>query len=267
MIKNKAEVAVVGIPFDEYSSYMKGTGGAPVKIRESLHSVSSNLFAEDGTDLGIKGQWRDFGDMGFAKTEEAFPEIERSIADLLEKEFKIISLGGNHSITYPIVKAFSKKYDKLNLLHFDAHPDLYDELDGNKLSHACPMARIMEGNHAKRLVQVGIRTMNRHQKEQAERFGVEVNHMKNCTADMKFEFDGPVYITLDLDVLDPAFAPGISHHEPGGMSTRDLISIIQNLDSEIVGADIVEYNPVRDLNGVTGMVAAKMLKEIIVKMV
>jgi len=260
-------VTILGIPFDEYSSFMKGTAEAPQKIREALHSYSTNLCAEDGTDLGANKRWNDAGDLTFEETGSVFPHIEKSIGNLIDKGDKILSLGGDHSITYPIVKAFSKKYDKLNILHFDAHPDLYDELDGNKFSHACPMARIMESNHASRLVQVGIRTMNPHQQKQAERFGVGVNHMKNCSADMKFEFTGPLYITFDMDVLDPAFAPGVSHHEPGGMSTRDIIAILQNLDAEIVGADIVEYNPRRDLNGVTAMVAAKILKEFLVKMI
>ena len=259
-------IAVLGIPFDGFSSFMKGAAEAPPKIRKALHSYSTNLCAEDGTDLGADKRWYDAGDLTFGETSEVFVHIEKSIDELLGNGTKVISLGGDHSITYPIVKSFSKKFDNLNILHFDAHPDLYDELDGNKFSHACPMARIMESSHAKRLVQVGIRTMNPHQQKQANRFNVEVNHMKNCNADMKFVFDGPVYISFDMDVLDPAFAPGISHYEPGGMSVRDVITIIQNLDAEIVGADLVEYNPMRDLNGLTGMVAAKMLKEIITKL-
>ncbi len=78
-------------------------------------------------------------------------------------------------------------------------------------------------------------------------------------------FDGPVYISIDLDCLDPAFAPGVSHHEPGGLSTKELLTILQNLRCDIVGADIVEYNPERDINGMTGMVAAKMLRELLDK--
>ena len=260
-------VVLIGIPFDENSSFLKGTAEAPPKIREALHSYSTNMCAENGIDLSRNKKWRDEGDLKFDETKDAFSLIEKSIGDLLNTETKVLTLGGDHSITYPIIRSYSKKYDNLNILHFDAHPDLYDNLEGNKLSHACPMARIMEGGHATRLVQVGIRTMNPNQQQQAERFGVEVYHMKNCDGNMRFDFNGPVYITLDLDVLDPAFAPGVSHHEPGGMQTRDVLSIIQNLNAEIVGADIVEYNPLRDVNGVTAMVAAKFLKEILVKMI
>jgi agmatinase len=165
------------------------------------------------------------------------------------------------------VKAFAKRYPALTIFHFDAHPDLYDEFEGNRLSHGCPFARIMESGFAKRLVQVGIRTMNRHQREQAQRFGVEVVEMGALPAYAKLKASGPVYITFDMDVLDPAFAPGISHREPGGMSVRETIAHLHATSGQIVGADLVEYNPVRDLDGTTATVAAKILKEILGKMV
>jgi arginase family enzyme len=159
----------------------------------------------------------------------------------------------------------AKKYAQLSILHFDAHGDLYDVLDGNKLSHACPFARIMENQYAQQLTQIGIRTMTQHQKEQADRFGVTANTMKDRHQLKGLNLEGPVYLSFDLDVLDPAYAPGVSHHEPGGYSTREVLDIIQSLELEIVGLDVVEYNPKRDLNGVTGMVAAKIVKELIEK--
>ena len=124
----------------------------------------------------------------------------------------------------------------------------------------------MEANLAQRLVQVGIRTMNPHQRDQAKRFGVEIIPMKDWQGQLFKNFSNPLYLSIDLDVLDPAFAPGVSHHEPGGMNTSELISIIQNLKANIVGADIVELNPKRDKGGVTAMVAAKLLKELMAKM-
>jgi arginase len=155
----------------------------------------------------------------------------------------------------------------LTIIHFDAHPDLYDELDSNRMSHACPFARIMEAQLVKRLLQIGIRTMNGHQREQAARFGVEVAEMRILPAYDKLKVTGPVYVTFDMDVLDPAFAPGISHREPGGMSVREAISHLHAIKGEIVGADIVEYNPAQDVAGMTGTVAAKILKEILGKMI
>jgi agmatinase len=177
----------------------------------------------------------------------------------------VITLGGDHSISFPVIRAYAREFPKLNILHFDAHPDLYDELDGNPYSHACPFARIMEENLANRLVQVGIRTLNEHQYKQAQRFGVEVIHMSHIGDAKNLSFDGPVYISLDMDCFDPAFAPGVSHHEPGGMSTRDVLEIIKNLKGKVVGADIVEFNPERDINSMTAMVAGKMLKELIAR--
>jgi arginase family enzyme len=124
----------------------------------------------------------------------------------------------------------------------------------------------MEAGLAKRLVQVGIRTINQHQREQAQKFGVEVNEMRGLPACDRLKADGPVYITFDMDVLDPAFAPGISHREPGGMSVREAIAHLHSIHGAIVGADIVEHNPVRDISGMTATVAAKILKEILGKM-
>jgi arginase len=109
--------------------------------------------------------------------------------------------------------------------------------------------------------------MNPHQRAQAEHFGVEVIEMRAFNPTLKLEFRGPLYISLDLDVLDPAFVPGVSHHEPGGMCTRELLNVLHNLEQRPVGADLVEYNPTRDVNGVTAMVAAKLLKELVALMV
>jgi agmatinase len=192
--------------------------------------------------------------------------IGQSISSLLSRGLRPLSLGGDHAITYPIIKAFARKYPKLSILHFDAHPDLYDEFQGNRYSHACPFARIMEEGLVKRLVQVGIRTINGHQREQVERFGVEVIEMKDWRDNLHLVFDSPVYISFDLDGLDPAFAPGVSHREPGGLSMRQAIDLIHRVNAPVVGADIVEFNPRMDLSGVTAMVCAKLIKEIAAKM-
>jgi agmatinase len=183
-----------------------------------------------------------------------------------------LSLGGDHSITYPIVRAFARKYKDLSVVHFDAHPDIYDNYQGNRNSHASPFARIMEQKLVKRLVQVGIRTFTAHQREQVKKFGVESIEMHQLTDThdlaerLRLEFDSPVYISFDVDALDPAFAPGVSHREPGGMSTRQAIDLIQRLKGRVVGADIVEFNPRMDPLHITGTVCAKLLKEIAARM-
>jgi arginase len=257
---------LIGIPFDGQSSYLRGAGEAPGKIREAMRCEASNSWTELVVDLGVAGAYEDAGDLEFSE-QDAFAAIENGVGALIDAGKRTVSLGGDHSITFPIVKAVARRHRELTIFHFDAHPDLYDEFEGNRWSHACPFARIMEAGLAKRLVQVGIRTMNRHQRQQAQRFGVEVMEMRALPAYEKLKASGPVYITFDMDVLDPAFAPGISHREPGGMSVREAIAHLHAIEGEIVGADLVEFNPVRDLGGVTATVAAKVVREILGKMV
>ena len=263
---NENDIIVMGVPLDGNSSYKRGAASAPEKIREALYCQSANLSTENRDDLGAMSGWHIMPDLVLSDREEAFERIEAETDAFLKKKLKVIALGGDHSITLPVIRSYAKQSPHLNILDLDAHPDLYDELDGNRYSHACPFARIMEEKLVKRLVQVGIRTMTKHQYEQAQRFGVEVIEMRNIEQTKKLAFDGPVYVSLDMDCLDPAFAPGVSHHEPGGMSTREVLEIIQNLNGDIVGADIVEFNPERDINDMTGMVAAKFLKELIAKL-
>jgi len=256
-------IAVIGIPFDEFSSFLRGTALAPPKIREAFHSDSSNYFAESGVDLKNHPGWKDEGDLKLPSGADAIEAIYSSVDSLFQKHSQLLSLGGDHSTSYPVVKAMAKKHGPLNILHLDAHPDLYDNFEGNKFSHACPFARIMEEGLATRLVQVGIRTMNAHQRQQANRFGVEVIEMRDWQPSMRFQFEGPVYISLDMDAIDPAFAPGVSHHEPGGFTSREVISILQNIKANVVGVDLVEFNPSRDASGITAMLAAKLFKELL----
>jgi arginase len=262
---------LVGIPLDVNSSYLRGTAGAPAKIREALGSDAGNNWTELGVDLRAAGAFADAGDLRLKNSAAAvaddFAEIERAVGELIEKGEGPVSLGGDHSVTYPILKAFPKRYPELTIVHFDAHPDLYDEFEGSRVSHACPFARIMEERLAKRLVQLGIRTMNKHQREQAARFGVEVVEMRALPAYDRLKIDGPVYISFDMDALDPAFAPGISHREPGGMTVRQAIDHLHAIRGTIVGADIVEYNPGQDVSGMTATVAAKIVREILGKMI
>jgi agmatinase len=204
----------------------------------------------------------DAGDLTLP-AENAFSAIQAAVSGLLEKGQRPVCLGGDHSITYPVIRAFGKYFPSLTIVHFDAHPDLYDEFEGNRHSHACPFARIMEEGAAKRLIQIGIRTLNAHQRQQAARFGVEIVEMRDLPAIDKLKLSGPVYITFDVDVLDPAFAPGISHREPGGMSVREAITHLHAITGNFVGADLVEYNPTQDVSRLTAMVCAKLLKEIL----
>ena len=251
--------AILGIPFDDNSSFLKGTAGAPSEIRNVLHSGVGNWFTEDLMNLENHPKLEDVGDL----TVTNYPEdISNGVMKLLEQDAKVLSLGGDHSITFPVIQAYSGYYQDLNILHFDAHPDLYPEFEGNPYSHACPFSRILESGLVKRVVQIGIRAVTEKQRSQAKKFGVEQIGINTRPEDMVLEFDGPVYVSLDLDGIDPAFAPGVSHPEPGGLSVRDVLNILHSIKNPIVGADIVEYNPVRDTFNLTATVAVKLLKEI-----
>jgi len=262
----RTKLALIGIRYDENSSFTKGAADAPPQIRAALRSDAWNLTSENGTDLSGESTFFDAGDIEPVPGSEMSTLIENSIYTLIADGLAPISLGGDHSVTYPIVRAFARKFNNLSVLHFDAHPDIYDSYQGNRYSHASPFARIMEHRLIKRLVQVGIRTATADQRAQLRKFGVQSIEMRDLTTNLQLEFDSPVYISFDVDALDPAFAPGVSHREPGGLSTRQAIDLIQRLKGKVIGADIVEFNPRMDPLHITGTVCAKILKEIAARM-
>ena len=252
---------LIGLPYDASSSYLRGAAEAPPRIREALDSPSWNSWCEQDREV-LGAGLTDAGDLDLPPGGQSRERIEAGIAALLADGVRPIALGGDHSVTYPILRAVGRREQKLTILHVDAHSDLYDEFDGDRFSHACPFARIMEERLADRLVQVGIRTLNAHQRDQAERYGVEIIDMRAWESGTRPRVGGAVYLSIDLDGLDPAFAPGVSHREPGGLSTRDVLGLIQGAGGQLAGADVVEYNPGRDLDGVTAIVAAKIVKEL-----
>jgi arginase len=255
-----ARVRLVGLGHDENSSFLRGAAGGPTAIRRALFSDSANLFTETGYDLSSANLFMDAGDVIFDGTDD-FGAIAAAAAAAATGA-QAIFLGGDHFVTWPVVRAIAAAHTGLTILHFDAHPDTYDEFSGSRTSHACPFARIMEERLAARLVSVGIRTMTTHQREQAARFGIEVHGMKDYSGTIRFELAGPLYISFDLDALDSAFAPGVSHPEGGGLTTRQALSIIHAIGCPIVGADVVEMNPARDPLEITAYTAAKIVKEI-----
>ena len=235
-------------------------------IREALHSNAWNQWTESGVDIGRDGSVEDAGDLRDMAAPDAFARIEAAIAKIVADKKRPVSLGGDHSVTYPILRALGKQIPGITLVHFDAHPDLYANYERNPHSHASPFARICEEKLVQRLIQIGIRTLNAHQRQQAEKYGVGIFEMKNLPNLAKLNLAGPIYVSFDMDVLEPGLAPGVSHWEPGGLTTREALRFIQALPWPIVGADVVEFNPARDRSGMTAMVAAKILKELLGKM-
>lgn len=255
-------IRLIGLPTDSHSSFLRGPAAGPAAIRAALRSPHGNMAAENGLELGSDIGLEDTGDLALTQGPDD-PVLIRDAFAAAAREGRVpIGLGGDHMVTGPAVAGLAAIHGPLSILHFDAHPDLYEDFEGDPLSHASPFARILEGGHASRLVQVGIRTLNAHCRAQAERYGVEIIEMRHFAPAAVPIPKGPLYVSIDLDGFDPAFAPGVSHHEPGGLSTREVLSILHRIPAPIVGGDVVELNPSRDVNGVTAVLAAKLVKEL-----
>lgn len=278
-----APVAVLGLPWDAHSTHLRGPAQAPPLIRRAFHSDAGNSTTERRVDLAAaagEGRLIDLGDLQIdnRKGSHGVEAIEGAVREILDQGRRAFLLGGDHTVSYPILRAYGRRYPQLTIVHFDAHCDLYPDFEGDLLSHACPFARIMEEGLATRLIQIGIRTLNRTQQQQVDRFGVELVEMSDLKSfePSALSLEGPVYMSFDLDALDPAFAPGLSHREPGGLSSRQAIDYLHELlgnpGIDFVGADLVEYNPTQDVGagsgpdgepGVTATVAGKLMKEIL----
>ena len=256
------KIAILGVPFDEKSSYLRGAAGGPAAVRAVSTGKCYCGWTELGVDLEADTVMVDLGDVDTSgDPDKTFALTEKAVERILAKGAVPIVLGGDHSITYPVLKAFARHHKPLDVLHFDAHPDLYDDLYGDRLSHACPFARILDDGLAAGVVQVGVRAVTAAHRARALKYGVRMVEMKDIQDTLHLRFAHPVYVSFDMDALDPAFAPGVSHHEPGGLSTRQAIQVIQAVKGRIVGLDIVELNPSRDPASITAAAAFKIIKE------
>ena len=259
---------LVGIPYDASSSFLRGAAAAPPLIREALASSATNRWSEGLVDTSAPSVMSDAGDIVLRNERGELDRIEEELLQLIADRRRPIALGGDHAISYPAIRAVRQQAPKLTVLHFDAHPDLYPDFEGRRDSHACQFARLLDEGSIDQLVQVGIRTMNDVQRRQADHFGVEVIDMRRWDAgDRTYELRHPVYVSVDVDVFDPAFAPGVSHREPGGLDVRSVLAAIAAIDQPIVGADIVELNPSRDPVGITAPLCAKLVKELVERMI
>lgn len=255
----KPPIQLLGIPFDAKSSYLRGASNGPDRIREELASEAYNPYTEKMKKVLGPDLIEDRGNIGAAGYDQIYPEVK----ELLVPGLKPLFLGGDHSITYPLLRLIHEQDGPVHILHFDAHGDLYPELYGDRHSHACPFARIMEDGLCASLTQVGIRAMTPAQVAFAEAHDVRIYGMGRLREFAPSGLRGPVYISLDIDCFDPAFAPGVSHREPGGLTPRQVIDILHGIEAEVIAADIVEFNPLNDHAGITAALCMKMVKELI----
>lgn len=255
-------IALIGLPTDCNSSFERGAALAPPAIRAALWSDRGNLACEEGMEVGLDFELDDRGDLPLAEAPGDDALIRNAVAQAVAAGATPLLLGGDHAVTLPVVEALHAAHGPLSILHFDAHPDLYDDFAGNPRSHASPFARIMEAGLAKRLVQVGIRTLNRHCREQAARFGVEIVAMADFAPERVPVLEGPLYVSIDLDGIDPSEAPGVAHPEPGGLTLREVLVVLRRQTAPVVGADVVELNPRFDAHERTAILAAKLVREL-----
>jgi len=264
---DNSKLVIIGVPMDFTVSFRPGTRFGPKKIREVSYSLESySVYADDSLD---DKSFYDAGDLDipFGNVGKSL-EIIEDVTELCLRDNKIpLFLGGEHLISYPIVKKVAEKYPDLTVLHFDAHADLRDSFFGEKLSHATVLRRISEHLKDKHIYHFGIRSGVKEEfvyaKEHTHMFPIEVKvPFLEVLHDIK---DKPVYITLDIDVVDPAFAPGTGTPEPGGCRSQEILEVVGYFkELNIVGFDLVEVSPANDLSDRTALLAAKILRELLI---
>jgi agmatinase len=256
----------VGLPDDSQSSYFKGSAGAPEAIRNAYDGHCYNATSESGVDL--EGKVADLGDISSRdRFEKTYREYRRVSESLVAEGNVPFFVGGDHAVTVPVVEALEVIGQPIQVVQFDAHPDLYPEFEGNRFSHACTAARILEMDHVKSVIQVGIRALNQIQQDQIDRYGSRIQVLEarqlgqHAALAEHIEEELPVYVSVDMDGFDPAYAPGVSHPVPGGLPPRQVLNLFHEANWKLVGMDAVEVNPLRDFNNLTAILAARVLHE------
>ncbi|MBN2898341.1 MAG: agmatinase [Clostridia bacterium] len=261
----EAEIVVFGAPFDGTTSFRPGTRFAPGLMRLESYGLETyspyldidleDYYVFDGGDL----------ELPFGNTQRVLDAIE-NFADEIVSAGKIpFMVGGEHLVSLPNLKAVHKRYPEVSILHFDAHADLRSDYMGEALSHATVMRRIWNVVGDDKIYQFGIRSFEKAESEfskyhaTTEKFSCET--VPSVVAALK---DKPVYVTIDLDILDPSVFPGTGTIEPGGITFKELLTAVHSLTGlNIVGADIVELSPHNDTSGLSTAVACKVLRELL----
>jgi agmatinase/guanidinopropionase len=271
------DVAVVGVPFDSGTSYRSGTRFGPRKIRElsvMLWGYNNPLAVRPLDVLNVV----DYGDVTVIPPviADTHRNIEQTVSGILEAGAMALTLGGDHSIGLPLLRAYAKKYGPLSVVHFDSHPDTWPHEYGPEYpySHGTPYRRAIEENLIRPdgYVQIGIRgsTSGPADWQDARDLGVHMITMDGA-AQMGVPaiinavhkiVSGPVYVTLDIDVADPAFAPGTGTPEVGGFTSHQLLQLVRGLNGlNLVGFDLVEVSPPYDHGDITALLAANLAFE------
>ncbi len=263
--KKNSKIALLGIPYEGNVVFKKGTSLAPDKIRKASDSIE---FYSPYQKKEIKN-FEDLGNLNFKglKRKEIFKEIEEKILEILKEEKKFILLGGDHSITYPSILAVNKFLKDFILIHIDAHFDRREIFEKDHLNYATVIKRIEEKIGEQKVYTLGARSHAKEEKvtENIHFFKVyeNIKKMENILKNKKF------YVSIDLDILDPSFFPAVTNPEPGGINFNELIDTIiflSNYKENIIGFDIVEYNPMISKGLAWAVTASIITREVIASM-
>lgn len=261
---DQSQVVVFGLPFDGTVSYRPGTRFGPQMIRNELDGLEtySPYLDKDMADYPLC----DLGDLPlpFGNTEKVMALIEEEVGTLLEDGKKLLAIGGEHLVSYPVIKAHLKKYKDLHIIHLDAHADLREDYLGESLSHATVMRRVYEQLNTGKIWQFGIRSGTKEEFQFAKTHTkLHPFHLKGFDKAIHAIGQDPVYVTIDLDVLDPSIFSGTGTPEPGGATFKELMDVMVKFTKlNIVGGDVVELSPNYDQSGVSTLVACKVLREL-----
>jgi len=258
--KNSGCISIFGVPYDSTTCFRPGTRFGADGVRffsENLETYSPSLN-RDLEDINF----RDLGNVDIPADSEGMVGAVESFMENVEIP---VMIGGEHSVTYPVVKSLFNRYGKLTVVQFDAHADLRDEYSGTRYSHACVMRRVLELGCD--LIQVGIRSGTKEEFELMKN-SPQITYLPALwkLPEILEVVKTPIYITIDIDFFDPAYAPGTGTPEPCGFSPVEFFETIYKLPPvEIVGFDVVEISPPYDPSGITQMLGAKIIRELILK--
>jgi agmatinase len=261
-----AKAVILGVPMDYTVSFRPGSRLGPQRIREVSYGVEEYSFYLDRSLFDRS--YYDAGDLALpiGNVPVSLEIIRDAVRAVLDAKKVPFALGGEHLVSWPIIQAMAERYPNLAVVHFDAHADLRADYLGEPYSHATVMRRVAELIGPKNLYQFGIRSGSREERKFAEAHtNTFFNQIHPALSQALPELrKRPVYVSLDIDVVDPAFAPGTGTPEPGGCTSAEIIQAIHVLGQcRVVGFDLVEVSPALDLAQITAILAAKLLREAI----
>ncbi|MFO7791833.1 MAG: agmatinase [Candidatus Saliniplasma sp.] len=258
----ESKFVIIGVPFDKTSSFRAGSLSGPRAVRSASYCFEPYLMEHDVSlsDIAI----HDSGDLErYDDVEKMGSDLRKRISDIVADDKIPIVIGGEHSLSPFAVSGFEKRYDKIDVMVFDAHLDYRDEYEGLKNSHATAVKRISEIGTVRDLKVLGVRSISEEESSVEKPNYFEVSELDEGENDFSLTDDTPLYLSIDMDVFDPSYAPGVGNPEPFGVKPGTVKKILQRVSSKVVGLDIVETNPKYDVSEITSNLAARLIYEFI----